>query len=130
MNTSFRNGIVCAILLVVWIFFFVPNQIFSFMNIQGLDSRMPGVVLFGAIPFAVSMSLMFLTAGRPIGRSVVSLAVPLGGVVLCLVFWWSGLYTDEDLLGAWFYSLTPLIAYGLGIVVALLILSRSRARAG
>jgi hypothetical protein len=124
MSPILRNTIVFVIVTTVWAFFFVPNPLFSFLNVQGLDAWIPNLVLFGLIPFALAILCMVLTTGRLSGRVVISLVIPIVAGMLCLFLWGTGVYSDESLLGAWLYTLLPVPSYLAGIVVALLVLRR------
>jgi hypothetical protein len=119
MNPIARNVISFTIVAVVWLFFFVPNPLLHMFNVQGLAERVNSLVLFGVLPLALAAISMFTTTGRVSTRIVVSLLVPVLGVATCLLLWVTGTYTSsEDFTGAWLYSLLPVVAYIVGIVVA------------
>jgi hypothetical protein len=128
MSIGLRNLLGGFIGILVWIFFFVPNPIFNFLNIQGLHAHIPVFVLFGLIPVALSLVVTLLLSGTETTQITISLGVPVLGAVLCLLLWGTGVYSDEGLLGAWLYSLPPVVAYLIGIVVGMWF-RRSRRRA-
>ena len=79
MNIGLRNLLGGFIGILVWIFFFVPNPIFNFLNIQGLHAHIPAFVLFGLIPLALSLVVTLLLAGTETTQITISLGIPVLG---------------------------------------------------
>jgi ABC-type proline/glycine betaine transport system permease subunit len=126
VNAVLRNVLVFSVVTLTWIFFFVPNSVFSFLNVQQLQTRLPNLALFVLVPLALSAVCMFAAAGTLSTRMILSVCVPPIGATTCLALWLSGIYSDEALLGAWMYSLPPIFAYIVGLVVAALLLRRGK----
>src|SRR5689334_1563753 len=101
MTLGLRTTLATFVGLAVWAFFFVPNRTFHMFNVQGLGERIPIVVLFGVIPLALGALLTLILERRTLLTAAVIVGVPLLGVVACLLFWATGYYSPEDLLGAW-----------------------------
>ena len=124
MNRVSRNVLLFLVVIVVWVFFFIPNPVLSFLNVQQLQARLPNVVLFVLVPLTLALVSMFAMAGALLGRIALTLCVPIFGVAACLALWAVGVYSDESLLGAWLLTLPPMAAYVVGIVIGILILRR------
>ena len=130
MSRTIRNVVLFGVIAIGWAFFFVPNPLLSFLNVQQLQARLPNIVLFVLIPLALSLAFMFAAAGTLSARMILTLCVPVLGAASCLALWATGVYSDESLLGAWFYALPPILAYVVGIVIATLVLRRRQGPAG
>ncbi len=130
MNRIGRNVFVFALVALAWVFFFIPNPLLNFLNVQQLQVRLPNVILFAVVPIVLALVSMFGTAGTLSARIVLTLSVPVLGVAACLAFWASSIYSDESLLGAWLYALPPIAAYVVGVVIAILMLRRRHVLAG
>lgn len=130
MNFVVRNVLLFSAITLAWVFFFVPNPVLSFLNIQQLQTRLPNLVLFVLVPLVLSAVCMFAAAGALSTRMTLTLCVPLWGAATCLALWLSGVYSDEALLGAWLYGLPPILAYVVGLVIAALLLRRGKRGSG
>ena len=126
MNHFVRNAVLFVGVMITWVFFFIPNPILSFLNVVQLQARLPNLILFVLVPVALALLLMLVMAGSLSTRLVLTLCVPALGVAASLVLWGIGIYSDESLLGAWLYVLTPIAAYSVAAVVAILVLRRKQ----
>jgi hypothetical protein len=84
------------------------------LNVQGLGERIPLFVLFGAIPFALGASLVAMVDRPALPTAVVAIGLPILGIGACFLFWATGYYSDEGLLGAWLICLPAIPAYIAG----------------
>jgi hypothetical protein len=109
--------------VLAWAFFFVPNELFSFLRIQG-NERLPTVALFGIIPVIVGIALCLMLGRRHTTTALITIGLPLLGIAASVVLWLAGYYSSESLLGAWFYCLSPIPAYALGVLVGLWLRAR------
>src|SRR5690349_16837262 len=117
---KFKRHTVFAALVAafVWAFFFVPNGLFSFLNIQG-NERLPTFVLFVAIPTSLGVLLALALERERITTAMVTVGVPVFGIAASLTLWLTGYYSSESLLGAWLFCLWPIPAYAFGVLLGL-----------
>lgn len=127
MSRIIRNVFLFCVVTLGWAFFFVPNPLFNFLNVQQLQTQLPNFVLFVLVPLVLALGFMFTVTGTLSARLILTLCVPVLGAGACLVLWAMGVYSDESLLGAWFYALPPVLAYLIGTVIAALVLRRKQA---
>jgi hypothetical protein len=127
MNTVARNVICFVAIAAAWVFFFVPNPLLNVLNVQGLEYRLGSLGLFVLVPIALAIVSMFLTTGVVSARLALTLLVPVLGAATCWLLWLFSVYlSTEELLGAWLYCLTPIVPYIVGVLVATLLLRRSK----
>ena len=119
MRTAWRTILVISGGFMAWVFWFIPNPLFHFLNVYGLDTRLSALALFGAIPIMLGALVALLLASGLRYAVIATIALPTLGVVTCFLLWLGGHYSDEGLFGAWLISLPPIPAYVAGVLVGM-----------
>jgi hypothetical protein len=118
MNVERRTAFAALVAALLWAFFFVPNGLFGFLEIQG-NERLPTFVFFAVIPASLGVFLALALKRERMTTALVTVGVPLFGIAASLTLWLIGYYSSESLLRAWLLCLWPIPAYALGVVLGL-----------